>query len=217
MPAKLGENTLNSVTLRLDLQQYREFEKIMALAGLGSGEAVRHAIESAVERFNNVDLTGLKIDSEFAPKIVSNYDSFPELLGHLHLTVTPPATLGFERLNEMVFVLPEFFDGNNEPYRVDNAYFQRIVVNNKHVDSKKTRARNVLSFRLIEGKWSGSLFDYSGAGSGVIVQKVIDAMKEHIVATLKCALIGQLPQARHLTAAEVANLNALHMPQMNVS
>lgn len=214
MPAKLGENTLNSVTVRLDLQRYREFEKVMAVAGLGSGEAVRQAVENAVERFNKVDLTGLKIDSEFTPKVVGTRDSFPELLGHLHLTVTPPANLGLGRLNEMVFVLPEFFDGNDEPYRVDNAYFQRIVVNNKHVDSKKTRARNVLSFRLIEGKWSGSLFDYSGAGAGAIVQAVVDAMKEHIIATLKCELIGQLPPARHLTAAEVANLNALHLPQM---
>jgi hypothetical protein len=217
MPAKLGENTLNSVTLRLDLGQYREFEKIMALAGLGAGEAVRHAVENAVVRFNNVDLTGLKIDSEFVPKVVGNHDSFPELLGYLHFTVTPPAILGLKHLNEMVFVLPEFFDGNNEPYRVDNAYFQRIVVNNKHVESKKTRTRNVLSFRLIEGKWSGSLFDYSGAGSDAIVQTVVDAMKEHIIATIKCELIGQLPQARHLTAPEVANLNALHLPQMNVS
>jgi len=216
MPAKLGENTLNSVTLRLDLQRYREFEKVMTAAALGSGEAVRQAVESAVERFNKVDLTGLKIDSEFTPKVVGNHESFPELLGQLHLTVTPPTNLGLDRLNEMVFVLPEFFDGNNEPYRVDNAYFQRIVVNNKHVESKKTRARNVLSFRLIEGKWAGSLFDYSGTGSGAIVEAVVNAMKEHIIATLKCELIGQLPPARHLTAAEVANLNVLHLPQMRV-
>jgi hypothetical protein len=212
MATKLGVNTLESVTLRLDLEKYREFEIAMGLANLGSAEAIRQTIESTMNKFNQIDLTGLVIKDEFTPKVVSvKGDAFPELVGHLSLTVTAPNGLGQDRLNELVFVLPEFFTDKSEPYRVDNAYYQRIAVENKFITSKKARPRNVLSFRLVKGKWSGSLFNYSDTSTEDILFAVTDAMKKHIIATIKCELIDLLPLSRHLTPSEVEHLNAIHL------
>lgn len=213
MKAKEEGSPFTMVSLRIDSDELAKFETIMDSAGLFNAEAIRHLVGRAIADHDKADMSGFHITAEFKPKPASN-TKFHELLGNLSLTVNPPDALGAAQLHRLIFILPEFIDKTTkvERHRVDNAHFHRVVENNKHVASKK-RSRAVLSFRLIKGHWSGSLFDYSdSADVGKVVEEVVRKMKEYIATTIRCELAGQLPANRHLTADEVAERDELLMP-----
>lgn len=216
MPAQLGATPLTPVSLRLDPERLSLFEKAMSAAGLGTAEATRQAMDNVVAAFEQVDVSDLRVEWEFTPKpTIPPQKPFPELLGHLRLRVTPPAAMSIDRLHQLVFVLPEFFnETGREEFRVDNAHFHRIASHQKLVDSKKTRSRAVLSFRLIQGQWAGSLFDYGTAGEEHIKKRVVESMIANISATIKCDLIKQLPASRILSASEVDELNEILLPYL---
>jgi len=215
MKNKEEGSPLSTVSLRIDRHELTKFETIMDAAGLFTAEAIRHLIVQAISNYEGVEMNGFHIAAEFKPKPASN-NRFPDLIGNLSLTVTPPDSLKAEQLHRLVFILPEFIDEETgvERYRVDNAHFHRVVENNKHVASKK-RSRAVLSFRLIKGRWSGSLFDYSGAADySEIMEVVVRKMEECIGATIRCELAGQLPASRRLSVEEVAERDELLMPYL---
>jgi hypothetical protein len=203
---------LTTVSLRMDRHELTKFETIIDAAGLFNAEAIRHLVVRAISDYEKADMDGFHVAAEFKRKPASN-TRFSELLGNLSLTVSPPEGMSAEQLHRLIFILPEFIDEENsrELYRVDNAHFHRVVENTKHIASKK-RSRAVLSFRLIKGRWSGSLFDYSGdTDTGEIVEAVVRKMEDCIAATIRCELAGQLPTSRHLTADEVAERDELLM------
>ena len=215
MKNKEDGSALSTVSLRIDRHELTKFETIVDAAGLFTAEAIRHLVVRAISDYESVEMGGFHIAAEFKPKPANN-TKFPELMGNLSITVTPPDALEIEQLHRLVFILPEFIDEDfgEERYRVDNAHFHRIVENNKHVASKK-RSRSVLSFRLIKCRWSGSLFNYSGASDmSEIVKSVVGKMEECIAATIKCELAGQLPASRRLTVEEVTERDELLMPYL---
>ena len=216
MPAQLGDTPLSPVSLRLDPERLKVFEKIIASAGLSTAEAVRQALDHVIVEFNRVDVSDIRVEWEFTPKPTAGVTKpFPELIGNLRLRITPPTAISVERMHQLIYVLPEFFDSRGvEEFRVDNAHFHRIASDQKFVDSKKARKRAVLSFRLIQGQWAGSVFDYEGVGQERVVKETVEAMVASITATIKCDLIGQLPASRILSESELEELNEVLMPYL---
>jgi len=212
--AENSSSSLSVVSLRMDKSELHSYESAIASAGVFTAEAIRHLIIRAKIEYDNIDMSGFHITSNFTPKTASQ-SKFPEHLGHISITVSPPSMMSSAQLHQIIFILPEFIDDISgvESYRVDNAHFHRVAQNNKNVTSKK-RSRAVLSFRLIKGHWSGSLFNYSDTSPEQIVQKVVAAMEVHIAATIRCELAGQLPEPRRLTLEEVAERDALLMPYL---
>jgi hypothetical protein len=209
-----NSSPLGVVSLRMDKSELNSYERVMGSAGVFTAEAIRHLIVRAISDYDEADMTDFQVLADFTPKLAS-HSKFPDRIGNLSITVNPPAGMSTARLHQIIFILPEFSDQNSglEPYRVDNAHFHRVAQNNKHVASKK-RSRAVLSFRLIKGRWSGSLFDYSNTHPEQIVQDVVAAMKVHIAATIRCELAGQLPESRYLTLEEVAERDELLLPYL---
>lgn len=202
------------VSVRLDSEPMERYETCVSAAGLSAASALRASVTATLAKLESLASNGLAVSCAFTPIQV---DAFPELLGNILLEVTPPADVSVEDLHRLVFVMPEFFvELGHEPYRVDSAHFQRVASNKREVSSTKV-TRNVLSFRLVDGAWSGSVFDY-GVGLNrlapdEIVKRVEAAMQEAINATVACFLSLQLPASRILSAAEVDEMNQTQSPR----
>jgi hypothetical protein len=202
---------MRGISLRVDESKLSQFEITMKEAGLTVSEALRFYMDHSLAAISGTDLEGLRFETRFTPKLrAEGVDRFPELVGSLIMKVTPPPSLSNERLHQLIFIIPEFSKDNDEPFRVDSAYFQRVAAGGKYIESETTK-RNVLSFRLIEGMWRASVFNYSSAEIKEIESVVVEAIKTHITRTIQLDLAGQLPLYRYLSLEEVSEMNEIMM------
>ena len=203
------------LSIRLDPGPLAAYEECVVAAGLNVTGALRTSVLSMLRTYRQLDTEGFHVACSFTRKPQDGIDHFPELLGGVIFDVTPPAGLTVEHLHRLVFVIPEFvFEKAHEPFRIDSAHFQRVAYNKREVVSDKV-SRNVLSFRLINGAWRASIFDYgSGLDPSDIEQQVADAVKKTIATTIACCMTHQLPDTRILSADEVAELNTTLLPHL---
>jgi hypothetical protein len=200
------------LSIRLDPEPLDAYGDCVAAAGLNVTGSLRNAVLSTLRIYRQLEANGLRTTCKFTRKKKDDVDHFPELLGSVTVDVTPPSDLKVENLNRLVFVIPEFvFEKSHEPFRIDSAHTQRVVNNGREISSDMV-TRNVLSFRLINGVWRASIFDYnSGIDATEIELRCEDAVKKTIAATVACFLTHQLPETRILTADEVVELNETFM------
>jgi len=201
------------LSIRLDPEPLVAYEECVVAAGLNVTGALRTSVLSTLETYRQLETNGFQISFSFTRKLQEGIDHFPELLGSVTFEVIPPAGLTVEHLHRLVFVVPEFvLENSHEPFRIDSAYFHRVVNNNREIISDKV-TRNALSFRLICGTWRASIFDYnSGLDPSQIELQCADAFKKTVAATIACFITHQLPDTRILTINEVEALNAILSP-----
>lgn len=214
--SELAESKLKrGLSIRLDPEPLAAYEECVAAAGLTVTGALRTSVLSMLNIHRQLNIDGLRVSANFTAKPQQGIDHFPELLGSVIFDVKPPAGLTVEQLHRLVFVIPEFiFDKGYEPYRIDSAHFQRIVYNGREVVSDRV-TRNVLSFRLINGAWRASIFDYgSGLAAAKVVQQIVDGVEKTITAAIACYFARQLPDTRILSLEEVSELNAAVLPHL---
>lgn len=213
----LESKSKRGISVRLDQGTLATYEKLVVSAGLNLSESIRSLVVAVADAHKALDLTGLVVKCSFSPKIVQEIDNFPEHIGGLLVEVTPPAGISIERLNELVFIIPEFWRKFSEPFRIDSAHFHRVADNKKYVGSDRTK-RNVLSFRLIDGKWRAGVFAYaSELNQAEVVEEIRQALVDHITATVSCYLTGLLPETRRLTTKEVASLDEVLTPNFFIN
>lgn len=129
------------------------------------------------------------------------------LVGTVSLKVTVPEEL-HSQLARIVFVLPEFTSKDPqhfaEPYRVDNAHYLRVS-DPRVVVNRKANTRAVLTFRLVDGSWVGSLYRYTHHTTyQEMVEDVRQALVQAIMQPLRLKLTGMLADNRELNEDEYA-------------
>lgn len=189
-----------NVRLKPDLaQQLQDFTQAYDITAT---EAVRMLLQRALDTDKLFAADGVQVEVNFKEDRVN---SDTEYFGRLNIAVTVPESMQAE-LGRVVFTLPEFTDSNDfEPYRVDNAHFLRVTLPRVAVDSK-TRTRAVLTFRLLKGKWVGSVYRYSETTTREEMLKDIqNTLSKAITQTLRLKLFGLLPPEREMTDAEYAD------------
>jgi predicted DNA-binding protein len=202
-----------AISVRIAPESMEVYETLVTNAGLTVSEGIRELVTGAINAQQDLDLAGFNVKYKFTSASKEAKDNFAELLGSLLVEVTPPVGMDILSLHRLVFVAPEYWEGKNEPYRIDSAYFHRVAAYGKEVPSDYT-TRNVLSFRLIDGKWRAGIFNYgTPLNEDLIVQNIFQALEAHIRASIACHLIGQLPKSRYLTMEEVAELNEVRPPE----
>lgn len=138
-----------------------------------------------------------------------------DLAGHLQVEVTPLRGLSQQDLERIVFVIPEFWTGQDstlldrEHFRVDSAYFHRVTDAEHAVYSQRVR-RYVLSFHLLNSRWQASIFDYGTTLSHSEMELEIEsALVAHINATVRSYQEGELEKTRVLSPDLHENMSEL--------
>jgi hypothetical protein len=153
-----------------------------------------------------LDLSSMEVRCQFNWRTPDSNHQFPEHVGDLRVTVSPPAGLAEADLARIVFVIPEFFQDGDEPFRIDSFHFHRVSTPRIEISSTRVR-RNVLSFRVIDGVWRAGIFEYTATDRASMEERIRQDVTTHIARSIACFLLGQLPEARVLTQDEVAGAN----------
>lgn len=208
--SKLAKTT----TIRLPQQDHHEYAALTEGAGLSVSESVRLLVQGVLAALRAQDTSKMGVHCSFNWRTPDANNQFPEHVGDLKVTVTPPTGMKKEDLARLVFVTPEFFNKHAEPFRIDSFYFHRV--NSKRIQITSSRiSRNVLSFRLIDGAWRAGIFDYSACLDQTTVEDTIrQAVTHHVTSTILCFMLGQLPQDRQLTQEEVDAANKILTPDL---
>ncbi|MCW3587352.1 hypothetical protein [Burkholderia cenocepacia] len=209
-PSKLAKTT----TIRLPQEDHQEYAALTEGAGLSVSESVRVLVQGILASLRTKDTSKMAVHCRFNWRTPDANNQFPEHVGDLQVTVTPPAGMKKDDLARVVFVTPEFFNKHVEPFRIDSFHFHRV--NSKRIQITSSRiSRNVLSFRLIDGAWRAGIFDYSANFDQATVEDSIrQAVTHHITSTVLCFMLGQLPQDRQLTQEEVDAANKILKPYL---
>ena len=118
-----------TTSIRLDPPIRAAYTRLIEGADLSVSEDLRSLVGRSVTASEQVDLKGFKVDCSFHWQ--EPVDRFPEHVGNMLVTVTPPESIPTNVFQRMVFVIPEFWSENNglkfEPFRIDSAYFHRVT------------------------------------------------------------------------------------------
>ncbi|POA82253.1 hypothetical protein BK643_26100 [Pseudomonas protegens] len=202
MVASVSEQKVKkSVSVRLDQDVLNEYQRLVEGAELSISDDMRLLVQNTIDKAEILGIEGKNVVAcTFNWKKPPN--AFPELVGHLLVTITPPENLPEQVLQRLVFVIPEFWTPRNdhresyEHFRIDSAYFNRVT-DEKHIKTSTRTTRNVMSFHLLKNKWFVSIFDYGTQYSKEEMQAEIEEkITQHIISTIKCYLIGHLPDSR---------------------
>ncbi|CAE6844034.1 hypothetical protein R69658_06857 [Paraburkholderia aspalathi] len=206
--AKLGK----AISVRLPQKDQEEYTELIERAGLTVSESVRSLVQQVLASCRALDLSSMEVRCEFHWRTPDPDHQFPEHVGDLRVTVSPPAGLAEADLARLVFVIPEFFTDQGEPFRIDSFHFHRVSTPRIEISSTRIR-RNVLSFRVIEGVWRAGIFDYGTATDrAAMEERIRQDVSTHIARSIACFLLGQLPETRLLTQDEVAGANKRLFP-----
>ncbi|MCQ3018896.1 hypothetical protein NLO83_25345 [Pseudomonas tremae] len=186
-----------AVSIRFDPVEYANYASMVEYAGIPVSDGLRLLVAQKVAEAVNTDMSGFSVSCQFKWKTVDR--AFPEHVANVLVEVTPPEAISVEMLQRFVFVLPEFWrDDGYEHFRVDSAYFHRVTSTGYFKDSSKA-SRNVTSFHLINSSWRGAVYDYgSGFSKADIESQIREELTAHVTETLRCYLIGHLPDSRVL-------------------
>ncbi len=189
-----------AISVRFDPIQYANYSAMVEGAGIGVSDGLRQLVAEKLRQADEADLGEFRITCDFRWKTPDV--AFPEHIGNMLVSVTPPIGLSVELLQRLVFVIPEFWEeinqGSQELFRIDSAYFHRVTEDGFFRVSTKT-SRNVTSFHLINSRWRAAVFDY---GSRYTVEELEAQIRAQITTrftqTILCYLIGHLPESRIL-------------------
>ncbi|MEO8118164.1 MAG: hypothetical protein ABI606_02425 [Rhodoferax sp.] len=192
----------------------KHFQSLVESAGISSATATRSLIEDLFAKANSLDLADFSVKVKFR-SVEGNWgDPYFEFVGTVIAEIKVPASVQ-SVLPRLVFVLPEFWEFIGElarpveSFRIDNAHYLRVTPNRVNAQSSHT-TRDVLSFRLIDNRWDGSLFVYRGTYPREVVEaRVRDALTNHFRASVQLYMLGLLPPERLLTEAEYEKISSI--------
>ncbi|WP_186237683.1 hypothetical protein [Burkholderia gladioli] len=210
-PSKTGK----LVSVRVAERHASPYQELMAAAGQTMSDGLRTHIVERTESYDRLGLATMGIFITFRWRD-ERKEAFPEAAGDMLVKVDGGSFITPEDLDRIVFELPQFFadaQANTEPFRIDSFYFHRVANGRSTVESTRVR-RNVLSFRLIEGKWRAGIFDYGGIDRGEMEKQIQVALESRIRNTIGAFRLGILPEARLLAPDELVRLNSTITPDM---
>jgi len=189
-----------AISVRFDPVEYANYSAMVEGAKLGVSDGLRQLVAEKLRQADEADMGEFRVTCDFRWKKPDV--AFPEHIGNMLVSVTPPKGVSVALLQRLVFVIPEFWEESNqlslEPFRVDSAYFHRVTEEGYSRTSAKT-SRNVMSFHLLNSRWRAAVFDY---GSGYTVEELEGRIRaevtSHFTQTILCYLIGHLPECRIL-------------------
>lgn len=186
-----------AISVRFDPIDYASYASMVESAGLSVSDGLRQLVSEKLFQAERADMTGFGVSCQFKWKTPDA--AFPEHVANLLVEITPPREVREDLLQRFVFILPEFWtDTGIEHFRIDSAYFHRVTDDDHYKTSAKT-SRNVTSFHLIQSRWRGAVFDYGSRLSKQDMEaRIKDALTAHITQTMRCYLIGHLPDSRVL-------------------
>ncbi|WP_186042783.1 hypothetical protein [Burkholderia gladioli] len=203
------------ISVRVAERHATPYQELLAAAGQTMSDGLRAHMVEKNESYDRLGLATMGIFITFRwrdePK-----EAFPEAAGDMLVKVDGGSFINPEDLDRIVFELPQFFadaPAHAEPFRIDSFYFHRVANGRSTVESTRAR-RNVLSFRLIEGKWRAGIFDYAGVDRREMERQIQVALESRIRNTIGAFRLGILPDARLLAPTEVARLNSTITPDM---
>ena len=190
------------------------FDKLNAVAQQAGFSNYNHA----VNHFQHVTPSSpwVSVKCEFHWKKPTAH--FPELVGHLRVSVTPREGLSSDALQKLVFVIPEFwttFGSQQHPhehFRIDSAYFNRVTTMQHIARSERTK-RGVLSFHLLNNVWMASIFDYGTTRSrSEMESEIARDVSDHITRTVNLYQENQLADSRILSDETHRHMVSLWIP-----
>lgn len=189
-----------AISVRFDPVEYANYSAMVESAGVAVSDGLRYLVSEKLQQAHAVDMKKFHISFDFRWKKPDV--AFPEHIGNMLVTVTPPQELSVDFLQRLIFIIPEFWDdsgsGLMEMFRVDSAYFHRVTADAFHRTSAKA-SRNVLSFHLLKSRWRAAIFDYgSGYKAEELEDRIRSAVASHFTQTIRCYLIDHLPESRIL-------------------
>lgn len=189
-----------AISVRFDTVDYSSYSATVEDAGFSVSDGLRQLVAEKLRQAEEVDMTGFSVTCQLRWKTPDV--AFPEHIGNMLVSVTPPRGLPVDLLQRLIFVIPEFWvdSGSSlvEPFRIDSAYFHRVTEEGYVRTSAKT-SRNVMSFHLLKSRWRVAIFDYRcGYTVEELEARIQAAVTSHITQTIRCYLIGHLPASRVL-------------------
>ncbi|MCH5532398.1 hypothetical protein L6205_25025 [Pseudomonas syringae pv. syringae] len=189
-----------AISVRFDPVEYANYSTMVENAGVAVSDGLRYLVTEKLQQAEAADMKKFHISFDFRWK--ERDVAFPEHIGNMLVTVTPPRELSVDFLQRLIFVIPEFWDdsgsGLNEMFRIDSAYFHRVTAEPHHRTSAKA-SRNVLSFHLLKSRWRAAIFDYgSGYKAEELEDRIRSAVTSHFTQTIRLYLIDHLPASRVL-------------------
>lgn len=204
------KENLKVITVRVPDEDYRVFAANAIERGITPAESLRALIAwSNTQVLQGAGLIDVAVEVELVPKNLRDMD--PGRVAWITATVATTASLPVDLLDRVVFVSPEFFDERgHEPFRVDSFYFHRVCSDVVCIASERVN-RNVLSFRLANGKWRAGVYVYQfGADEDDVLERVNAAVVKAIRDTLAGYLSGSLPAERLLSEADLREYREMH-------
>ncbi|WP_146096123.1 hypothetical protein [Xanthomonas arboricola] len=200
-----SKTTKRALSIRLPTDLMTRYSALIEGAGLTVSENVRTYVQTLMEKDTELEKDKFKVKVSINWRDLKPGDPYPESIGAVMVEVFPPTGMTIEQLDSLIFSLPEFMDGNHEPYRIDSYYFHRIASSRSFIESG-LRKRNVISFSMMGGRWHGGIFRYEDSiPLNVIASEVAGALGKGIRATIRCAQLGILPEQRISTDAELVD------------
>ncbi|VXA81166.1 MULTISPECIES: ribbon-helix-helix protein, CopG family [Aeromonas] len=164
-----------SIRVRIDSDVEARLKKLCELDGVNSSVLIRRLVNSY---FFSHPETETKIEVSFQIK------NLPKENIHAWYVFLIDAELQTENIEhdlvskEIPFLLPEFFEGEQEPFRVDSFYYHRMSLPN--CSGKNGR---FIGAKIEDGKWKGAIYVYKNAlldTPEVYEGKVKEALTEKI-------------------------------------
>jgi hypothetical protein len=189
-----------AISVRFDPAEYTNYSTMVEGAGLAVSDGLRQLVTEKLRKAGEAEMETFRVDCDFLWKTPDV--AFPEHVGNMLVSVTPPQGLSVELLQRLIFVIPEFWEesseGTMEAFRIDSAYFHRVTEDGYQRISTKT-SRNVTSFHLLKSRWRAAVFDYgSGYTFEELESRIRTAVVSHFTQTIRCYLIDHLPESRLL-------------------
>ncbi|PYD32853.1 hypothetical protein DND58_05630 [Pseudomonas syringae pv. pisi] len=196
----LESKVKKAISVRFDPVEYANYSAMVEDAGIAVSDGLRYLVTEKLGQADAADMRKFQIACDFRWKTPDV--AFPEHVGNMLVTVTPPKGLSVDLLQRLVFIIPEFWEGSGlglvESFRIDSAYFHRVTEEGYQRTSAKT-SRNVMSFHLLKSRWRAAIFDYgSGYSAEEMAARIQAAVTSHFTQTIRCYLIAHLPESRIL-------------------
>lgn len=201
-----------AISVRFDPVEYANYSDIVEGAGVSVSDGLRYLVTEKLQQAEGADMEKFHISFDFRWK--ERDVIFPEHIGSMLVTVTPPCELPVDFLQRLIFFIPEFWEdsgsGLRETFRIDSAYFHRVTAELHHRTSAKT-SRSVLSFHLLKSRWRAAIFDYgSGYKAEELEDRIQSAVTSHFTQTIRLYLINHLPASRILPEELFNEIMSLH-------
>ncbi len=140
----------STIRVRIGSDTENKFKTLCELENDTPSAVVRKLIEEYVERH---PMTNTLLDVRFK---VSNYpESHPDSWYIFNLEAELLGGDSYLDNEELIFLLPEFYDDHGEPYRVDSAYYHR-----KSFPNCIGKRGRFIGAMLTARKWKGAIFVY---------------------------------------------------------